>query len=209
MATTITKSRYWWGVLYPENMVDDWQNKISNLIQYPFAYCIHDKDLRKESKEERKVHIHLIIAFNNTTTYNHALNVFRKLNAPEKNAIQVHNFEACINVLHCYNYLIHDTEECRKQRKHLYDKSDRVTGNSFDIGMYEQISLEEKMSIVHEISVLVRDNFITNFADLDYLVKDTYPEDMIYWSITAQYSAYFERLTKGNYQKLLKIRNEV
>ena len=205
----ITKSRYWWAVMYPENMIDNWQNLISSIIQYPFAYCIHDKDLRKERAEERKTHIHLIVCFNNTTTYNHALTVFSRLNAEGKNAIPNNRFEACVNVANCYDYLIHDTSDCREHRKHLYDKSERITGNNFDIGLFEQISIEEKMSIVHEISVLVRDNFITNFSDLQCLIMDKYPDDKIYWSIVAQYSAFFERFTKGNFQKMINSRNEV
>ena len=91
MADNITSARYWWAVMYPENMIDNWEEKIYSLIQYPFAYCIHDKDLRHEVAEERKKHIHLIIAFNNTTTYNHALNVFRKLFAPNK--ITIHTIK--------------------------------------------------------------------------------------------------------------------
>ena len=42
---TESKGKYWWAIMYPENMVDNWENNISEIIQKPFAYCIHDKDL--------------------------------------------------------------------------------------------------------------------------------------------------------------------
>lgn len=199
----ILNARYWWAVMYPENMVEDWQDKISMLIQYPFAYCIHDKDLRKEIAEERKVHIHLIVAFPNTTTYNHALTVFSKLNAPFKNAIPNNRFEACVNVAKCYDYLIHNTEECKSKHKHLYDKIERITGNNFDIGLFEQLSNEERMKLVREISSQCRQNFIYNFADLCDLVEKLYPEEPIYSNLVIQYSGYFERITKGNWQRLV------
>lgn len=32
-----------------------------------------------------------------------------------------------------YDYLIHDTDKCRKLGKHQYDPSERITGNGFDI----------------------------------------------------------------------------
>ena len=60
------KARYWTAVMYPENMIDDWKEEIADLIQMPGAYCVHDKDL-DDKKEGRKVHVHIIIVFSNTT----------------------------------------------------------------------------------------------------------------------------------------------
>lgn len=202
----ISKARYFWAVMYPENMIPDWDKKISDIIQYPFAYCIHDKDLRKECNEERKTHIHLIVAFNNTTTYNFALSVFSRLNAPGQNAIPNNKFEACINVSHCYDYLIHNTDECRKARKHLYDKSERVTGNNFDIALFECVSLDQKLKVVRDITIFVKENLISNFFDLTYLVYENWADDYLYQNVLAQYSSYFDRLCKGIYYKK---RNEV
>ena len=54
-----------------------------------------------------------------------------------------------------YNYLIHDTEDSRKKHKHQYDKSERITGNNFDIGSYEQLSVDEKNSILVELEKLI------------------------------------------------------
>lgn len=71
----ITKARFWTGVLYPENMREDWEITIGDVVQYPYAYCKHTRD--KDSKSEhRKDHVHLLLAFPNTTTYQHALSVF-------------------------------------------------------------------------------------------------------------------------------------
>ncbi len=33
------------------------------------AYCVHDKDVDEQNEEEN--HVHLILVFSNTTTYNH------------------------------------------------------------------------------------------------------------------------------------------
>ena len=40
----INKARYWVAICYPENMKEDWQECIGDLIEYPYCYCIHDKD---------------------------------------------------------------------------------------------------------------------------------------------------------------------
>ena len=44
MSDSNSKARYYWAVLYPENMRDSWQDDIDLLLQVPYAYCIHDKD---------------------------------------------------------------------------------------------------------------------------------------------------------------------
>ena len=150
MSERINKARYWQAVMYPENMVEGWQDRIADIVQVPFAYCVHSEavsythlDVYKrqhsedtdEKSEHRKDHIHLIIVFPNTTTYKHAMSVFGLLGDKALNTC-----EACVNIRHCYDYLIHDTESCRKAGKHEYDPSERITGNNFDIGAYEQIS---------------------------------------------------------------------
>ena len=102
----INKARYWTGVLWLENLDENWQDEIADLVQVPFAYCIHDKDV-DEQNEGRKPHVHLILAFSNTTTYNHALQVFKLLGDKAVNTIQ-----ACISIRNTYEYLIHNTETC-------------------------------------------------------------------------------------------------
>lgn len=144
----IDKARFWTGVLYPENMREDWKEVIGDTLQYPYAYCQHFQD--KDSKSEhRKDHVHLIVAFPNTTTYKHALNVMDLLSAEGKKAIN--KCEAVVGIRNVYDYLIHDTEDCRKKGKEQYDPSERITGNNFDIGAYEQLGTAEKNEMFLEM----------------------------------------------------------
>ena len=123
----IDKARFWTGVLYPENMREDWKEVIGDTLQYPYAYCQHSQD--KDSKSEhRKDHVHLIVAFPNTTTYKHALNVMDLLSAEGKKAIN--KCEAVVGIRNVYDYLIHDTEDCRKKGKEQYDPSERITATT-------------------------------------------------------------------------------
>lgn len=193
--TITTKARYWVGVGYPENMVQNWQDEIGDIIQLPFAYCIHDKDLDK-AKDSRKIHVHIIIVFPNTTTYKFALSVFKKLGVNAFNTC-----EPVINIRSKYEYLIHDTETCKKQGKYLYDKKERIVGNNFDIGSYEQISLSQKKAMRTELSRCIIDNDICNYTDFYQYVISNFNDE--YEDIVATYSGHFERLTKGNYLKSL------
>lgn len=193
----ITKARFWTGVLYPENMREDWEIAIGDVVQYPYAYCKHTRD--KDSKSEhRKDHVHLLLAFPNTTTYQHALSVFGLLSAEGKKAIN--KVEACVSVRNVYDYLIHDTETCKKQGKELYDPSERITGNNFDIGAYEQLGTAEKNEMFLELGETIRDHGFTNYMDFYAYVVDNF-DDMNYIEVMRTYSSHFERLTRGNHHK--------
>ena len=98
--------------------------------------------------------MHLIVAFPNTTTYKHALNVMDLLSAEGKKAIN--KCEAVVGIRNVYDYLIHDTEDCRKKGKEQYDPSERITGNNFDIGAYEQLGTAEKNEMFLEMGEAIR-----------------------------------------------------
>lgn len=194
---SISKARFWASVLYPENMIDDWEIKIGDILQIPYCYIIHDID--KDSKSEhRKDHVHLLLVFPNTTTKKHALSVANLLSIENKTASST--IQAVVGIRNMYDYFIHDTTSSRKAGKELYDPSLRISGNGFDIGSYEQLGIAEKNDICKELCNLIRENRYTNFADFFEFVMDNY-EDTNYFEIVKTYSGLFERYTKANYQK--------
>lgn len=185
------KGKYWTCVCWLDSMVDNWQDEIADLLQIPYCYCIHDKDKTSRDDEDRKTHVHIIIAFSNTTTYNHALKVFKKL-MPSCAKI-----EQVLNIRYMYDYLIHDTESCRKKNKHLYDRSERIEGNNFDIGGFEQISISDKRAMCKNLCDFIINHNIDNFSDFYKIVFDYF--DSSYLEVIISYSGLFERLCKGNY----------
>lgn len=195
---TIKQAKYWVAVLYQENMIPDWKECIDEILQLPFAYCEHNKDLDKDG-DCRKEHLHLIVAFPNTTTYNHAMNVFKSLSATGKDCLNT--CKAIINIRFMYNYLIHDTDNCRKKKKFLYDASERILGNNFDIGAYEQVDLAEKNSICKELADMIVQNGIANFADL-YIYVSEQCEDTIYFEVLKNNASFLGSICKGVFHKL-------
>lgn len=198
------KAKYWVGVCYPENMIDNWRDKLDDM-GVSYAFCIHDKDHLSEynkkkgkdvEEEERKTHVHIILAFNNTTTYNHALNTLMELSKPGKRCLNT--MEIVRNIRNKYEYLIHNTEKAKKDKKYQYPIAERITGNNFDIGAYEQITSTDKNRMAKELCKLIRDNGICNFADFFDMVSEM---DMEYFDIMKTYSGLFDRLCKGNYHK--------
>lgn len=198
----VGKARYWWGVLYPENMIEDWETVIAEKLQLPYAYCIHDDDLEKEfenhEQEKRKTHVHLIVVFSNTTTYNHVMKIFSLLNAPEKKAFN--KVEAIRGIRHAYEYLIHNTESAKKDGKKQYPPAARLTGNNFDIGAYEQISTSDKLRMSKDICDFIVNNDVANFADLYMAIISNFDDS--YFEILQTHSGFYERLIKGNHYRI-------
>lgn len=193
----IEKARYWVGVLYPENMREGWQEDIGDIVQVPYCYCVHDLDHDQQS-EHRKDHVHLILVFSNTTTYKHAMSIFNLLSASGKSALN--KIEAIVNIRNMYDYLIHNTDTCKKKGKHLYSPSCRISGNCFDIGSYEQLSVSDRDQILKELCDVIRDNRYIFFGDF-YFDVISGCEDSRYFEIFRLYSSIFERLIRSNYLK--------
>lgn len=196
MSDNTTKAKYWTAILYPEHLIDDWEECISSVLQMPYAYCIHNKDIDAESKE-RKDHVHLIIAFNNTTTYKNAKNVISGLYKPGH---VLNIIKRVIGIRYMYDYLIHDTDDCKKKNKYLYPECARITGNGFDIGLLEQISLADKFEIMKNIRQAIKEYKIFNFYDLDLYVSE-YMDASAYEVFTG-HQGYFANLVRGYYNKV-------
>lgn len=192
------KARYWVGILYPENMIENWEDEIGEKLQLPYAYCIHDKCTEKDGKTPRKVHVHLMVVFPNTTTYKHALSVFKTLDKPGIKETACNTVERILGVRHMYDYLIHDTEDCRKKGKHLYEQNERICGNNFDIGSYEQLSATEKLDMLDELCDDIIDQNFRNFRQFFLYVREN--RDKEYREIIKANSGLLDRLIKGNYQ---------
>lgn len=191
------KARYWCGILYPENMIPDWRDQISRILENPICYCVHDKDTISDHVEDRKEHVHVMNCYNGPTTAKKVLSDFQKLSLPGKSCIST--VEDIVNVKRMYDYLIHDTDDCRKKGKHLYDKSERIELNNFDIGSFEQLSVQEKNDMSLELTQYIIVNEITNFFDFMFLVVSEF--DSRYYEVAKSNSSYYERFIRGLYLK--------
>lgn len=192
------KNRQWCGVLFVENMRPGWRDEIDNLVQLPYAYCVHDKGLQLEDGSHRKEHVHLILVWPSPTTYKHAAEVFDQLSADGKRCFSA--IQPVYNARHMYDYLIHDTEDCKKKGKYQFPPGERITGNLYDIGVYAQVSITEKNEMFDRLTDLILGNEIQNYADFVLLVRAEMAEEAdLARDVVRGYSGYFDRLIKGVY----------
>lgn len=208
----IEKAKVWLGVTYPENMVEGWQDDVSDILQgIPYAYCIHDKDKEGhvtvedaissyvQKLSDRKTHVHWILYLkdvkNGTTTRKHATEILNLLSAPGR--VCAPTAEACLNIEHAWDYLIHDTENARKKGKHLYSPEERITGNCFDIERYVILSEERKNLMSKEIADYIVKNGIKDLAQLYVRITEDFSED--YYQIFKAYNHMYDSLCRGVY----------
>lgn len=105
--SNITKSRWWWFIAYPDSLPNDWIDKLI-ITGIPFIVSpLHDKDLSNDGTY-KKAHYHVIVIFNNPTTYKHVLNnCCLPLNATIPQVI--------LNLSGAIAYLTHRDIECKAQ----------------------------------------------------------------------------------------------
>ena len=93
------KSRWWWFIAYPDSLPSNWKD-ILILTGIPFIVSpIHNKD-PSDDGAFKKEHYHIIVIFDNPTTYNHVLtHCCLPLNATIPNVI--------LNLSGAIDYLTH------------------------------------------------------------------------------------------------------
>lgn len=100
---------------YPIEIVRFILDNLDSLSHW--AFCLHDRDY-DENGEIKKPHIHLLLYFSDLVTASELCSWFHTTQFKIISRTDVTNE---------WNYLIHDSKACRKARKYLYDKSERIT----------------------------------------------------------------------------------
>ncbi len=190
MAETV-KARYWTAVGYTECMDENWAENISDVLEVEYCYCLHDKDPGK------KPHVHILLCYGNVTTYNTILQLVNQLSKPGERAFNT--VKVVRSVEHLYNYLIHDTESCRKQGKLIYPVEKRIAGNDFNIANYTKISHSENNAMVKEICNIIIENRYVRFGDVYTYVIENLQEE--YFEVLRTNVYLFTQLCKSNYLK--------
>lgn len=196
-------TRKWEAILYPENMIENWENLIEEIIPLPMSYCIHDKDphIDKITGEvTNKTHVHLIIVYSNTTTKSNIIKLCNKLSLPDKKCCST--AEEVINMQYAWDYLIHNTEKARKDNKYQYSSDKRHDLNNFDIHFLATDDEYEKNLKIMQLSDLILQKKLTNYVDFINIVLNDY--DVSYFTIQKTNHSYFDTIIKGNYKKYVK-----
>lgn len=180
--------RTWAFVIYPESIPKDYEEIILN-TGLPMAISpLHDKDI-DPTGESKKPHYHVIIYYENATTYNNVKqNVTDKLNGTIPIKLE--------SMRGMYRYHLHlDNPD-----KYQYDDRDRKFYNGFDIDMASKLTKTEVNKITRQINDLVRTTKIYEYSDLIDTLDESDSVQML--EIAQQYVSYFTSyLNSRRYKK--------
>ena len=114
-----TTCRVFWIVCYYDISVIKYiLENMDGLTHY--AFCTHDRDTNPDATQ-KKIHTHLLLFFNERVSGSYIAFWFHSLEIKAISRIDISNE---------WNYLIHDSKQCRKERKHLYNASERFSDDA-------------------------------------------------------------------------------
>lgn len=162
------KSRNWTILIYPDSAPTDWEDRLAGLT---YCYCLHNKD-KDENGNLKKAHIHVLLTFEGTVTYNTMKELTDSLTSPIPQPAR--------SLRGTIRYLIHaDNKE-----KYHYKREDIVS-----VGMDEQIEQafenkktdqqkqKERASMAYKLANIISTQKFFNWGQLmEYLKNLDDPE---------------------------------
>ncbi len=144
-----------------------------------YAYAYHNKDL-KEDGTPKEPHIHLVLVTYNTCSVSAIRRWFSGY--VDSNGEITTTAQICNDVFSMYDYLTHNTKECREQGKYLYDKSIIETNDKQGYfrasaeSEFDNITLASEMLIkgkeVQEVAKIFGRDFIIHYNTIKSYVND-------------------------------------
>lgn len=195
---TNIKKRNWAFILYLDSAPSDWKD-ILQATGLPIAISpYHDKDVNPDGTP-KKPHYHIILMYNNTTTFNSVKQLTDRLNQPIPIPLE--------QVKGYYRYFTHkDNAE-----KYQYNENDITTLNGFDYTEFIELTTSEVMAIKKQIQNYIRDNVILEYSILmdslldndfsnmyDVASNNTYFFDKYITSFRNRYNKYKDSFSKND-----------
>lgn len=165
---TVVKKRNWAFILYPESAPANWLEVLEK-TGLPIAISpLHDKDINETTREPKKPHYHIILAYSGPTSFNVVSRFASSLNQPHPQFID--------SIKGAYDYLTH----ANNPEKAQYSKLDIVCLNGFNIGDYVELTKSESVRICKEIHTIILENGFVEYSDLMNFLLSNDPNNELY-----------------------------
>lgn len=194
----VKKNRGFAFLIYPESAPDYWLDLLEETHLRALVSPLHDKDVWTEADEARnaehkagtlkKPHYHCMILFDGPTTAKHALSMLEPLG--------VNYVEPVASVANMTRYFAHlDNEDKAK-----YEASEIQALNGAYVDLTRELSPEEKRIIKLKVLAWIRENSITEYADVVDYAMDAEPEWLDYVSTQTIFLTGYLRSVRGKYK---------
>lgn len=153
------KKRYWAMILYPDSAPDNWRDKLRETGIQCAISPLHDKDINPDNTP-KKPHYHIILCYEGPTTYKNVCSLTDSLNQPIPQPLE--------QLRGYYRYLVHkDNPE-----KYQYDETLITSINGFDVSNYLDLTNNQIIAILKQLTIFIEDNNIYEYSDLIKLLRE-------------------------------------
>ena len=186
------KKRNWTFVLYDDSCAKDWEEYLI-ATGVPFTYAYHDKDIT-EIGETKKPHYHVLMCFDGPTTYNTMLDHGKRVGAANDVVQPVGSVRGIVRYF------------CHKDNPDKFQYTEDIVQcrNGFDPTDYFNLTVSQQKSLKKAVTAFIRDNEITEYAELVDILMDSDEMDM--YDIATQNTFYFTQYIKS--KRNIKIKKE-
>lgn len=186
------KSRNWTLIVYPESAPKNWEDFLAG---YTYCYCLHDKDVNKDTGKLKKAHIHVLLTFEGPITYTAMKQLTDSLNSPVPQPAR--------SLRGMIRYLIH----ADNKNKYHYNREDIVS-----VGMDQEIEQaftpkktdedkkDDRVSLYKKLADIISSKEIIDWDQLDVILYALNDNDLIDYVANHAYLVQ-QRLT-NNWRKL-------
>lgn len=178
MADKKVKKRHWAFVAYPESLPENWIEMLKQSGLKVAISPLHDRDTNPTG-ESKKPHYHVIVSYEGPTTFGNVERLTKQLNQPIPQPLE--------QVRGYYRYLTHEDNPEKAQ----YDKADIRTLNGFNIRDFVEMSKSEVGKYIREVQGFIRDNRITEYADLMDKLMDGGETLADWWEVASNHTLFF------------------
>lgn len=190
------RTRNFTAVLYPEDLPEDWREKIDETHVKWIESPLHDKDLNPDG-QPKKVHKHTLFMFESVKTLEQVVDYFKNIfGESDTGSISgVATPQTVSDRCSLVRYFAHLDHPSKAQ----YEVSDIIGHNGADPAEILRYSQTETLAMMIEIEKFIEQNDVTELCDLSMLIRETHPE--WYMIITTRNTVYFNAFIRSRRHK--------
>lgn len=170
------KGRYWAFIVYPDSVIENWKDKLTEIGVVGAISPIHDKDINVDGTP-KKEHYHVLIEYDGPTSYN-------VVKESVCDIIGATIPKRVVSLRGYYRYLTHMDNPEKEQYKE--EEIIKIGGFTIDLTATEITAI--KIKIIEDIS----EQNITEYADLlDYYLYGT--GDIERLEVSSNHTFFFDK----------------
>lgn len=202
-----TRGRNFWAILYPEDLPDDWRDRLQSIRCKTLISPPHDRDMNADGTP-KKLHHHAALMFDSIKSLAQVDGIFRKLF--QARDVDPENLEISIPGVAKFtaqNSIIHDRTAAVRYLCHLdnpekaqYNIEDIEAMNGADLMELLKHTQAEVQATMIAMEEYIEANGITTISAFSRAIRNSYPD--WYNILTTKSTTYFRAFINGFWREL-------